>query len=216
MKVKTLSVLFRGPSSFAAPFAIYGGSQYRLHHTSYKNVRFALDGDVVQYTKLYVWRFFLAVVTLGYLYPQFAIATRAYALKHTRWGARVVRYAGSVETAAPLYRRGWLLSIVTFGIYLPWWMASLRNYHCNHISIDGAQLCSNQSGKDLMYLGFGNTLIQVLTLCTGAGWCTTRSLRYAMKTLTIRGDITAIAPQQAEQPLQVGLSDLLFADRWIV
>ncbi|MFQ5619596.1 MAG: DUF898 family protein [Rhodospirillales bacterium] len=75
--------------------AFYRMWRYRLTRTTWRGIRFGLDGSTRRFLGLSVaWSFF-TVVTLGMAYPWMRVALMRYRIQHTRFGQTRFDFAGS-------------------------------------------------------------------------------------------------------------------------
>ncbi len=75
--------------------AIYRMWRYRLTRTTWRGIRFGLDGSTWRFLGLSVGWTLLTVVTLGMAYPWMRVALMRYRIQHTRFGQTRFDFAGS-------------------------------------------------------------------------------------------------------------------------
>ncbi len=75
--------------------AFYRMWRYRLTRTTWRGIRFGLDGSTWRFLGLSVGWSLLSVVTLGVAYPWMRIALMRYRIRHTRFGQTRFDFAGS-------------------------------------------------------------------------------------------------------------------------
>lgn len=80
---------------FLIQIAFYRMWRYRLTRTTWRGIRFGLDGSTWDYTVLAAKWTLLVVLTLGLAYPWMRIAMAEYRLGHSRFGATRFSFAGS-------------------------------------------------------------------------------------------------------------------------
>jgi len=80
--------------------------RYRLSRTSWRGIRFGLDGSTWQYLSLAVGWSLVTVLTLGLAYPWTAMALWRYRVQHSRFGTTMFEFAAE---ARPLVRP-WLIA----------------------------------------------------------------------------------------------------------
>ena len=75
--------------------AFYRMWRYRLTRTTWRGIRFGLDGSTWRFLGLSVGWSLLSVVTLGMAYPWMRVALMRYRIQHTRFGQTRFDFAGS-------------------------------------------------------------------------------------------------------------------------
>ena len=75
--------------------AFYRMWRYRLTRTTWRGIRFGLDGSTWRFLGLSVGWSLLSVVTLGVAYPWMRVALMRYRIQHTRFGQTRFDFAGS-------------------------------------------------------------------------------------------------------------------------
>ena len=75
--------------------AFYRMWRYRLTRTTWRGIRFGLDGSTWHFLGLSIGWTLLSVVTLGLAYPWMRIALLRYRIQHTRFGQTRFDFAGS-------------------------------------------------------------------------------------------------------------------------
>ena len=75
--------------------AFYRMWRYRLTRTTWRGIRFGLDGSTWRFLGLSVGWSLLSVVTLGLAYPWMRVALMRYRIQHTRFGQTRFDFAGS-------------------------------------------------------------------------------------------------------------------------
>ncbi len=75
--------------------AFYRMWRYRLTRTTWRGIRFGLDGSTWRFLGLSIGWTLLSVVTLGMAYPWMRVALMRYRIQHTRFGQTRFDFAGS-------------------------------------------------------------------------------------------------------------------------
>ncbi len=75
--------------------AFYRMWRYRLTRTTWRGIRFGLDGSTWHFLGLSVGWTLLTVLTLGMAYPWMRVALMRYRIQHTRFGQTRFGFAGS-------------------------------------------------------------------------------------------------------------------------
>ena len=93
------------------PVAVVGAHRYRLSRTSWRNIRFSFRGRISDYMKLWFKGSLLSVLTLGFYYPYFENARRAFLTTHSQIGNHAFEYEGQGKDLLKIYGKA-------FGLYL--------------------------------------------------------------------------------------------------
>lgn len=101
---------------FMVGYAIYRGRDFRLSRTLWRGIRFNQHGNAWAYAlRRFLWSIVM-VLTAGLLYPAMASSLWRYRYKHTWYGDRRFRWAGSWKTlAGPFYRFYFLVLALVVG-----------------------------------------------------------------------------------------------------
>ncbi|MDH5668969.1 MAG: DUF898 family protein, partial [Nitrospira sp.] len=76
------------------PVAIVGARRYRLTRTSWRGIRFAFQGKVWDFMKLWLSGYLLTGVSLGLYYPYFATKKQAFLTQHSYFGSEPFTFSG--------------------------------------------------------------------------------------------------------------------------
>jgi len=71
--------------------------RYRMSRTTWRGVRFGLDGSTWTYLKLASGWTLLSAITLGFAYPWMQIDLWRYQIRHTRIGSEVFKFKGNAK-----------------------------------------------------------------------------------------------------------------------
>ena len=108
------------------PVAVIGAHRYRLSRTSLRTIRFSFRGHISDFMKLWFKGTLLSVLTLGFYYPYFENARRAYLTIHSQIGNQTFEYDGQGKDLLKIYGKAlglFLLTIVVVGtlfLLRPW------------------------------------------------------------------------------------------------
>lgn len=94
-------------------FAIYRARRYRLHRTSWRGLRFHLDGSGVSYALRAMGWGLLALLTLGLAWPWLQASLERYKMRHTYYGDLRGDF---VATGGALFKRFWLIWLAAAAI----------------------------------------------------------------------------------------------------
>jgi len=94
--------------------------RYRLSRTTWRGIRFGVDGSTWRYLALSIGWFALTVLTLGLAYPWMRVALTRYRLQNTRFGNTLFAFEGNGWALFYKWGIAWLvliaLLIVPIGI----------------------------------------------------------------------------------------------------
>lgn len=71
--------------------------RYRMSRTTWRGVRFGLDGSTWTYLKLASGWTLLSAITLGFAYPWMQIDLWRYQIRHTRIGSEIFKFEGNAK-----------------------------------------------------------------------------------------------------------------------
>lgn len=71
--------------------------RYRMSRTTWRGVRFGLDGSTWTYLKLASGWTLLSAVTLGFAYPWMQVDLWRYQIRHTRIGSEIFKFEGNAK-----------------------------------------------------------------------------------------------------------------------
>jgi hypothetical protein len=99
-------------------FALYRARRYRLYRTSWRGVRFGMDGSGVSYALRAMGWGFLAILTLGLALPWLQAGLERYKMRHTYYGDLRGDF---VASGGALFKKVWTLwlgSVAILGAYV--------------------------------------------------------------------------------------------------
>lgn len=82
--------------------------RYRMSRTTWRGVRFGLDGSTWTYLKLACGWTLLSAVTLGFAYPWMQVDLWRYQVRHTRIGSEVFKFEGNAKDLI----RAWVMVFI--------------------------------------------------------------------------------------------------------
>jgi uncharacterized membrane protein YjgN (DUF898 family) len=171
------------------PYAIWGARRYLLSRTSWRGIRFRLEGSRNQYAKVFVLGYLLTLVTLGIYGPVWMNRMYRLMTEATAIGTRNFVYRGTDKEAFRIGMKGFVLSVVTLGIYSFWYHATLLRFRLANTRFDGATGQTDLTGSDLMML----TCVQIFGITFSLGlafpWVVTYSLNYVLQRTRFVGPI---------------------------
>jgi len=110
------------------PIAVVGAHRYRLSRTSLRSIRFSFRGRVRDYMKLWLKGSLLSVATLGFYYPYFENARRAFLVSHSYYGNQPFHYDGQGKDLLKIFGKAsglYLLTMIGMGFLLGLLVGSL-------------------------------------------------------------------------------------------
>jgi uncharacterized membrane protein YjgN (DUF898 family) len=102
--------------------AIYRAFRYRLTRTTWRGLRFGLDGSVISYVLLAFGWSLLTVFTLGIAFPWMRVALMRYRINKARYGSTKFEFDGSGRALIGVWLINYVILIaaaVSFGTFPP-------------------------------------------------------------------------------------------------
>jgi len=99
---------------FLVGVGIFRAQRYRLARTTWRGIRFGLEGDSLRYGWTYFWTALLIPLTLGWIMPWRSTRLQALVTNAMRFGDRPLRFAAP---SGPLYARfalAWFAAVVLY------------------------------------------------------------------------------------------------------
>lgn len=118
--------------------ATFSARRYRLSRSTWRGVRFGLDGKATNYALRMMGWTLLTIVTLGFARPWMAVKEQKYLMERTLFGDRRFAFDGR---GRDLFA-SWLLVYATFGLGLYWYMVRQFRYMTDHTSLGEAHFGS--------------------------------------------------------------------------
>ncbi|MFO0997423.1 MAG: DUF898 family protein [Alphaproteobacteria bacterium] len=112
---KTASVLYNVVLLALIQVALYRMWRYRLTRTSWRGVRFGLDGSTWTYVKRATGWWLVTIITVGLAYPWARMALMRYRITHMRFGDRNFSFTGEGEALFARWMVFYLLAGVMVG-----------------------------------------------------------------------------------------------------
>ena len=178
------------------PLAMVGARRYRLSRISWRGIRFSFRGAAREFVKLFILGSVLSSLTFGLYYPIFDVRRHAFMTEHSWFGNRRFSFDGRGRDMFGPFLIAVLLAIPTFGLALLWYLARKRRYFWNHTSVGEARFRCGVTGRGLFGLYLGNLLLLVLSLGLAWPWAKVRSVKFALRYLTLEGPLRLEEIQQ--------------------
>ncbi|MCI0546707.1 MAG: DUF898 domain-containing protein [Candidatus Rokubacteria bacterium] len=194
------------------PLAMVSARRYRLSRTSWRGIRFSFRGRPWEFVKVFVAGTVLSALTFGLYYPFFDTRRFDFMMSHAYFGNRRFWFDGRGWDLLPRFLLTVLLALPTVGLSIVWYVARKRRYFWSHSGIAAARFRSTVRGGPLLGLWAGNLALLVLTLGFGWPWARVRSVRFALRYLTLEGPLDIAAIEQEAQTASAtgeGLSTFL-------
>ena len=194
------------------PFAIWGARRYLLSRTSYRGVRFRLEGDARPFAKLFLTGYLLTMVTLGLYAPIWSNRMHRMLMNATALGTRAFEYRGDDRAVFRMAIKYFLLAFVTFGLSLFWYHAALARYQIENTWLDEAEGRLEVTGWELFSLFLLQLFATTLTLGLAFPWVTTYTMRFYLSRMTMVGQVDFARIYRAESTGDAsadGLADAL-------
>lgn len=102
--------------------AIYRAFRYRLTRTTWRGIRFGLDGSVISYMLLAIGWSLLTILTLGLAFPWMRVALTRYRINNARYGSTKFEFDGSGRALIGVWLINYVILIaaaVSFGTFPP-------------------------------------------------------------------------------------------------
>jgi len=185
------------------PVAVVGARRYRLARTSWRGIRFSFRGRALEFVRLFLGRWLLTLITLGLYYPIYATRRYAFLTTHSYFGDRRFGFDGQGRALLGSYLLTLVLLLPTLGLCTFWFRARLQRYLWDHTRFGEARFHSTVTGGRLLGLTVVNLLLLLLTLGLAWPWAVARSARFAVRYLTLEGDVDLDAILQEAQTVSL-------------
>lgn len=111
---------------FAMPWLLLRSFQFRMHNTSYRGLRFSFHGSLGESVRAFSLWPFLAVITLGLLWPLAHRRIKSFQHGNTRYGTAAFRFKATDGDFYKMYVRLSLWSLVPLVIAGVWLAIALQ------------------------------------------------------------------------------------------
>lgn len=194
-----------------APFAMYWARRYLLSRTSWRGVRFGLDGQARSYAWAMLKGGLLTILTLGFYAPYLTHNLRHITWNRTRYGSQSFVYDGTGRELFRIWLPGVLKTVCTLGLYSFSFQAQMLRYYVGHLQLDGARGRSTVDGWALFKIALSSLTVP-LTLGLAFPSVFTYALRVVAQGVRFEGSIAFDRIYQVTtraNPAADGLSDAL-------
>jgi uncharacterized membrane protein YjgN (DUF898 family) len=184
---------------FFLGYAFYSSKRYRYSRTSYREIRFRLEGNKFQFAIGFVKALLATVVSLGFLGGYLNHFVMNFMYNKLSFGSAKFSYTGSKSKLINSYAKDWFLTIITLFIYSFWMQMNLYRYMLNNTSINGAKLKTDIQGGDYFALIFVNMFLTLVTFGIAIPWVQIRVAQFFLKQITIDGNLDLDSIVQSHQ-----------------
>ena len=178
--------------------ARFGAARYRLRHTRWRGIRFAVTGSAARHGGLFLGYSLLTAVTLGLAYPYSRIALSSHLINSARFGTEPFRFQGRGGDLMGRWLLAWLLLVPTLGLSFWWYRAAEIRYVADGTALGPMRFQVSIGGLGLLFLAATNLLALVFTLGLAYPWVLVRSTRYVAERTTTEGELDYTAVRQSE------------------
>ena len=194
----------------ALPWVIVRSLMFNARNSAIRNIRFGFKGRVKDAALVYLWWPFVAVFTLGIIFPYVYYRQKEFIVENSTYGttrfvftatsreyyrlfmsAIVPLLVGILVIVAAGYLFAWLASVVMLALYL--YMFAFYSVKTTNLFYNTSSIAHNQFRADLkivpyLMLVLTNTLATALTLGIFSPWAVIRTQRYRLGHLTLLAD----------------------------
>ena len=178
------------------PLAMVGARRYRLSRISWRGIRFSFRGRPGEFVRIFILGSLLSSLTFGLYYPIFDTRRHEFMTSHSWFGNRRFRFDGRGLDLFWPFLVAVLLALPTFGLILLWYLARKRRYFWDHTLVGEARFRSGVTGRALFGLYLVNLLLLVLSVGLAWPWVKVRSVRFALRYLSLEGPLHLDEVQQ--------------------
>lgn len=198
-------------------YAYFRARRYRFAHTTYRQIRFRLDGSPSEFAMGALVRSLGALVTLGLLYPLYLNYVYRSIYNNLSYGTLRFRYTGDDDEFMRLTVPGFVLVVLTLGVYYFWWYPRVYSYRVYHLHVEGSRLHTDVIRPfDLFKLRAIDFALTVFTLGVGAPFAAVRSADFFVRRLRLEGTLDLDDAEQTGRSemstIGEGLADELDVD----
>lgn len=176
----------------------FGAAGYRLRHTRWRGIRFALSGSAARHGWLFLAHLLISALTLGLAHPYARMLLLRHFYSGLRFGSEPFRFDGRARDLVGRWLLAWVLLIPTLGLSLLWYQAAESRYVASRMRLQDMEFNLALSGGALLWLVVGNLLLLVFTLGLALPWVMVRNARFLMERLSTRGEVDFNAVYQSQ------------------
>ena len=173
--------------------AIYGGTRYRLGHTTWRETAFSMQRNKVS-TQVFIWLvvkgMLLSGLTLGIYLPVFQNERRNFLVNRAGFGTSKFSYDGASGEFFKLFFWNLFLTVITLGFYGSWMFLNLTKFKLKHSTLNNSLYFDMKlSGKDIFIFSFLAYLSTIFTLGLALPWVINRGYHLFINSIEVKGEI---------------------------
>lgn len=176
----------------------FGAAGYRLRHTRWRGIRFALSGSAARHGWLFLAHLLISALTLGLAHPYARMLLLRHFYSGLHFGSEPLRFDGRARDLMPAWLLAWVLLIPTLGLSILWYQAAESRYVARRMRLQDMEFNLALTGGALLWLMFSNLLLLVLTLGLALPCVMVRNVRFLMERLSTRGEVDFSAVYQSQ------------------
>lgn len=202
--------------AYLAHYAMYSSRRYRFSRTTFRKIRFRLEGAPVDFANQSFLNLLLSILTVGFYLPVYYHRQFAYIYDRLRFGNVAFRYSGEEREFYKIALSGFFLTVLTLGVYYFWWYPKMYNYYIQHLHAGDGKFHTEIRPGEFFELMIVNLLLTVFTLGLGIPWVQVRTAKFFIEHLRLEGafDVDSVVQtaQQAASAGGEGLTEALDMD----
>jgi uncharacterized membrane protein YjgN (DUF898 family) len=112
-------LVFLIPFFYVLPVALYSAWRYRMSRTQWRGIRFELDGSVMKFAGVFLWRWLINIVSLGILIPYSDIRIYQYVADNAYYGDIAFRFEGRGKNLMAIHLATYsiIIGLLIFAFY---------------------------------------------------------------------------------------------------
>jgi uncharacterized membrane protein YjgN (DUF898 family) len=187
--------------------------RYRLGRTSWRGIRFSLQGRLRDFIKLRIKNFFFNLFSLGLYRSIGDVAMLTFVINRAHFGSLSFTYKGQKEELQKTWFCCWLLLLPTLGLSMFWYRAKYWAHVAKYTQLGSMQFRVALSGGQYCRFAMLNFFLLLVTLGMAYPWIVQRRMRFMAKRVKLRGhiDFAAVAQANGEAGTE-GMSLIFGAD----
>jgi uncharacterized membrane protein YjgN (DUF898 family) len=170
-------------------YAIHKILKYRFSRTSWRGVRYHLEGSSWQFVKLCFIKSILNIISLGILVPRSTLDTYSFLMNNLYFGDQRYRFKFDSHNLLKPHLISLLFLIPTLGFSRIWYWVKLHDFMADHLEFMDLKFINTSTVKGMLSLYLTNSLIILCTIGFGIPLAIHRSIKYHIENLTIVGDL---------------------------
>jgi uncharacterized membrane protein YjgN (DUF898 family) len=154
-------LIFLIPFFYVLPVALYSAWRYRMSRTQWRGIRFELDGSVIKFAGVFLWRWLINIVSLGLLIPYSDIRIYQYVADNAYYGDIAFRFEGHGKNLMAIHLATYsiIIGLLIFTFY------GLQLMMTSFVTAQMAISQQNLSFDEALAIFFGNTSFFAALTC---------------------------------------------------